>query len=64
MSKKKLASLKNDLITKKPLRIALAKRLKMSGDIKEGRIYRANGREADMIVYKGNAYVRTLANGT
>ncbi len=64
LTKQKLAELKRELKTNQPLRVALAKRLNMSGEIKEGRTYRANGRDTEYIVFKNSKYVRVLEDGT
>ena len=64
LTKKDLNRLREDLRKDQFLRMALARKLDMSGKVEQGKVYRANGIGAETIVFKNNSYVRTLEDGT
>ena len=61
-SESQMLGLKEDLITDIALREELARRLKLKGEVIEGKFYRANGTGAEYIYFEDDKYTRVKTN--
>ncbi len=64
MKPQEVADLNKQLNENESLRDEFSRQLKLKGDIVNGRVYKANGRENENIVFSDNKYKRTLEDGT
>ncbi len=59
-----VASLKKELKTNDFMREEFGRRMNIKGQVKDGVVYAANGREAEHILLKNGSYKRVLTDGT